>query len=52
VVYVEGLVGWIYLERSDEVDRYHQVFDRLRTLALSPQDTIKMVASVLDSSRK
>jgi transcriptional regulator with XRE-family HTH domain len=47
VVYVEGLVGWIYLERPDEVDRYYQVFDRLRTLALSPQDTISMVASVL-----
>ena len=51
VVYVEGLVGWIYLDRPEDVDRYHQVFARLRTMALSPQDTVDMVASILDNIR-
>jgi transcriptional regulator with XRE-family HTH domain len=49
VVYVEGLVGWIYVERPDEVDRYSQVFNRLRTIALSPQDSIDMIANVLNN---
>jgi Domain of unknown function (DUF5753)/Helix-turn-helix domain len=52
VVYVEGLVGWIYLDRPEDVDRYQQVFARLRTMALSPQDTVDLVASILDNTRE
>ncbi len=33
-VYVEGLVGQIYLERPQDVQRYTQVFSRLSSLAL------------------
>ena len=46
IVYVEGLVGWIYLERPQEISRYEQVFERLRTVALSPQESIELVAEV------
>jgi hypothetical protein len=46
VVYVEGLVGWIYLERPEDLGRYYRVFDRLCAMALSPQDTRDMVASI------
>jgi transcriptional regulator with XRE-family HTH domain len=46
VVYVEGLVGWIYIERPQDVTRYEQVFDRLRYSALSPQDSIELIAKV------
>jgi transcriptional regulator with XRE-family HTH domain len=46
VVYVEGLVGCIYLERPQEITRYEQVFERLRTVALSPQESIELVAKV------
>ncbi len=46
VVYVEGLVGWIYVERPQDVDRYQQVFEHLRTVALSPQDSIKLIAEI------
>ncbi|WP_300614591.1 helix-turn-helix transcriptional regulator [Trebonia sp.] len=46
VVYVEGLVGWIYLERPQDLDRYHRVFQRLRTMALSPQESADMIARV------
>ena len=39
VVYVEGLVGWIYVERPQDVARYRQVFEHLRTVALTPQES-------------
>src|SRR5690242_5816363 len=39
VVYVEGLVGWIYVERPQDVARYQQVFEHLRTVALTPQES-------------
>jgi transcriptional regulator with XRE-family HTH domain len=46
VVYVEGLVGWVYLERPQDIDRYQQVFDHLRTVALSPQESIRLMARI------
>jgi hypothetical protein len=46
VVYVEGLVGWIYVERPQEVCRYQQVFERLRTVSLSPQESIELIAKI------
>jgi hypothetical protein len=46
VVYVEGLVGSIYLERPEDLDRYQQVFDRLSTIALSPEDSILLIKKV------
>jgi hypothetical protein len=49
VVYVEGLVGQIYMERVQDVERYEQVFDRLRAMASSPQDTINFVREIRDS---
>ena len=46
VVYVEGLVGFLYLERPQDITRYEHVFDRLRHIALSPQESIKLIAEV------
>lgn len=46
VVYVEGLVGFLYLERPQDIARYEQVFDRLRHIALNPQESIKLIAKV------
>jgi len=46
VVYVEGLVGHIYLERPQDIARYEYIFDRLKSLALSPQDSAELVAKV------
>jgi transcriptional regulator with XRE-family HTH domain len=46
VVYVEGLVGWIYVERPADVNRYQQVFEHLRNVALSPQESIELIARV------
>ncbi len=51
IVYVEGLVGQIYLERPQDADRYRQIFERLCTMALNPQESIDLVASVRGEHR-
>ena len=48
VVYVEGLVGWIYLDRPQDLNRYAQVFERLRTIALKPKDSIKLISEIAE----
>jgi hypothetical protein len=49
VVYVEGLVGQIYMERSQDVERYEQVFDHLRAMALTPRDSVKLIEEVRET---
>lgn len=44
VVYVEGLVGHLTLNRPEVVARYAQVFDRLCAIALSEQGSIDTLA--------
>jgi transcriptional regulator with XRE-family HTH domain len=46
VVYVEGLMGWLFLERENDIARYTQVFDYLCELALDPQETIELISEV------
>jgi transcriptional regulator with XRE-family HTH domain len=46
VVYVEGQVGNIYLEDVADVERYRQVFSRLQSIALSPEDSIATVERI------
>jgi transcriptional regulator with XRE-family HTH domain len=43
VVYVEGLMGWLYIERPQEVERYQQVFEYLCAMALGKEDTIELI---------
>jgi len=49
VVYVEGLVGQIYMERAQDVERYELVFDRLRTMASSAPDSVKLIREVRET---
>jgi transcriptional regulator with XRE-family HTH domain len=46
VVYVEGLMGWLFLERENDVRRYVQVFKYLCEVALDPKDTIELISEV------
>jgi hypothetical protein len=46
VVYVEGLMGHLYLERDREVARYEQVFRHLSSIALSPRETIELITEL------
>lgn len=44
VVYVEGLVGQIYLERPQELQKYQQIFERLAAMSLSPAESVGLMA--------
>jgi transcriptional regulator with XRE-family HTH domain len=44
VVFIEGLMGAIYLERPDDLKRSHEVFSRLQSIALSPEDTASWIS--------
>ena len=47
VVFVEGLIGSTYLERPDDLARYQEIFGRLQSIALSPQDTAELIAKFI-----
>jgi len=46
VVYVDGLVGQVYLERPQDVERYTQIFDRLLTFALDERASMDLMAKL------
>ena len=43
VVYVEGIMGDLYLESVEEVKRYQSAFERIQAVALSPQETVTFI---------
>jgi hypothetical protein len=47
VVFVEGLIGSIYLERADDFARYQNIFRKLRSIALSPQGSRDLINKLL-----
>lgn len=46
VVYVEGLVGHLYLERKADVERYKQAFVHLSKIALDSKSSADLIAEV------
>jgi transcriptional regulator with XRE-family HTH domain len=48
LVFVEGLVSQLYLERPDELDRYREALDNLRDEALNPRDSAKRIEKICD----
>jgi transcriptional regulator with XRE-family HTH domain len=44
VVYVEGLVGQLYLERTQDLERYVKVFERLCGISLNQRQSIDLLA--------
>lgn len=49
VVYVEGLVGNIYLERPADVERYRQVFSHLHAMALNESSSVSLITRLAAS---
>jgi transcriptional regulator with XRE-family HTH domain len=49
IVYVEGLVGHLYMERQQDVERYQQAKGQLHDLALGAKDSELLVASIRDT---
>jgi hypothetical protein len=46
VVYVEGVVGNIYLESAAELERYERIFSRQQCIALDPEGSVAMATSI------
>lgn len=46
VVFVEGLIGSVYLDREYDLDRYHAVFQQLQSIALNPKDTSDLIVEL------
>ena len=47
VVFVEGMIGSTYLDRPEDLKRYHDVFRKLQSIALNPKDTSDLIAKML-----
>lgn len=49
VAYLESMTGSFYIENDAEVFRYNVAFDHLRAMALSPDESSAMIASLIKS---
>jgi hypothetical protein len=49
VIYLEGLTGNQYLERPADITRYREAVEYLRDSALSPRDSLSLIAEVRKS---
>lgn len=49
VLYLENLVGALYLDKRDHVDRYARVMDRLAAESLPPERTARALQGILAS---
>lgn len=52
VVYLENMTSDLYVEREAEVYRYGMAFDRLRELALTPQQSAQLITDRADNIRQ
>jgi transcriptional regulator with XRE-family HTH domain len=52
LVFVEGLVSHLYLERPDELERYREALEYLRDEALNPRDSAKKIEEIRDGFRR
>ena len=46
VVYVEGLIGFIYLNRPKDIERYEMIFDSLSSVACGHDESIARIKSI------
>ncbi|WP_285688315.1 helix-turn-helix transcriptional regulator [Actinoplanes sp. NBRC 103695] len=48
VVYVENATGGLFLEKEDELRKYHSIFDDIRSVALSPEESTTVIESLVE----
>ena len=48
LVFVEGLVSHLYLEKPDDLKRYREALEYLRDEALNPRDSAKRIGEIRD----
>jgi hypothetical protein len=49
VVYVEGLVGRMSIDRSEDIARYEQVFEYLQTISLNERNSVALLAKTAEN---
>ena len=49
VVYVEGIMGDLYLESVEQVKRYQAAFERNQAVAMSPKESSALLSAPLVS---
>jgi Domain of unknown function (DUF5753)/Helix-turn-helix domain len=49
IVHAEGLAGQMYLERQQDIERYHLALEQLRDVALSPKGSIRFIEKIRDT---
>ncbi|GII84137.1 transcriptional regulator [Sphaerisporangium siamense] len=48
VAYVDSLGGNLYMQRPDQISRFRVMFDRLRAIALDPEDSLRVIRAVAE----
>ncbi|WDZ86075.1 helix-turn-helix domain-containing protein [Micromonospora cathayae] len=48
VVYAENATGGLFLEKSDELQRFNYIFDQIRILAMRPEESIAHIAELAE----
>ena len=43
LVYIEGMIDRPYVERPDELERYRIAFERLRKIAMTPEQSVEFL---------
>jgi transcriptional regulator with XRE-family HTH domain len=49
VVYIEGLLGWIFIERREDIARHKNAFERLSEIAAQPGDSVDIIEKTIGS---
>ena len=51
IVYTEGLFGFVYLEREQDLERYRKAFLDVQSAALGDIESIKLIARISSKIR-
>ncbi|MGH3629886.1 MAG: Scr1 family TA system antitoxin-like transcriptional regulator, partial [Sciscionella sp.] len=51
IVYVDSMAGDLFLETAADVSRYATVFDILRAVALSPEDSLQLIGQAKEETK-
>jgi len=46
IVFIEGLFGFLYIEKSDDVKRFKETFEHLRQVALSQERSVLLIHQI------
>lgn len=48
VVFAENATGGLFLEKAEELRKYHSIFETIRATALDPEESIEMIGTLVE----